>query len=285
MHAIKGMMLGLAVGAGSMYLLDPRRGARRRHGLVDRARRAITDVEDVAGKARRDAENRAHGLSARLHGSPPSHRERTMLSESTPERRLLEGGGGAALALYGLVRGGALGLLASIGGVSLIARAVVPRMRGMIRVQKTITINAPIDEVFAFWSRFENFPRFMEHVIEVATDGPRSHWRVKGPAGLPIAWDADLVESVPNRKIAWRSVEGSVVVHNGEVHFESLGDRTTRINIHMAYKPPACAIGHAVAAFLVGDPKKLIDDDLMRMKSLLEGNPPRDSRMRATELH
>lgn len=286
MHAIKGMMLGLAVGAGGMYLLDPRRGARRRHGLVDRARRAITDVEDVASKARRDVENRAHGFSARMHGSPAGHRQRTMLSQTTPERRLLEGGGGALLAMYGLVRGGVIGLLSSVGGIALIARAAVPRQDGMIRVQKTITIEAPIDEVFAFWSRFENFPRFMEHVIEVATDGPRSHWRVKGPAAVPVAWDADLLESIPNRKIVWRSIEGSVVEHHGEVHFESLGDRSTRINIHMAYMPPAGAIGHAVAAFLLGDPKTLMDQDLLRMKSLLEGNPPRDRHPQTTpELH
>lgn len=269
------MFLGSALGATSMYLLDPRRGARRRHGLVDRVRGALNEVEDVAQKAGRDARNRMHGVSAHLHGSPPSHRQRRALSEGTPERRLLEGGGGAALVLYGLVRGGVVGALAALGGVSLVSRAAVPRQRGLIRVQKTITIDAPIDRVFAFWSQFENFPRFMEHVADVRTDGPCSHWRVKGPAGVSVEWDAELVERIENQKLVWRSLEGSSVEHHGEVHFEPIGDGATRVSIHMAYRPPGGALGHAIAAFLQGDPKHLMDDDLLRVQALLSGHTPR----------
>lgn len=190
-----------------------------------------------------------------------------------PERRLLEGGAGALLAMWGFGRGGLLGAGAAVIGASMLARAAFTEPGGEIQVQKTITVGAPIEDVYELWSHFDNFPRFMEHVLDVRSDGDRSHWRVRGPAGLPIEWEAEVTRRIPNRAIAWRSIESedsSGVVHHGEVHFERVSDRATRISIHMRYTPPAGALGHAVAAFLHGDPHTLMDDDLLRMKSLLE---------------
>jgi uncharacterized membrane protein len=270
-HSLSSILAGAGLGAALTYFLDPARGARRRHGVVDRFAGAAHDVEDLAGKAGRDLRNRARGAAARVQGAPAPRRSRSMLSQGTPERRLLEGGGGALLALWGAARGGLLGGIAAVSGASLLACAAVARADERIRVQKTITIGAPIDDVFGFWSRPENFPRFMEHVLEVRADGEdRWHWRVAGPASIPVEWDAELTASIRNRTIAWRSLEGSTVEHRGEVHFESLDPGTTRISVHMAYRPPAGALGHAVASFLGGDPKTLMDADLLRLKSLLE---------------
>jgi uncharacterized membrane protein len=287
-YPISWLFTGAGLGAVSVYLLDPRRGRRRRHGIEDRLRGAASDIQALAGKARRDVENRARGLAARARGSRPTRAPRRhLLSRGTPERRLLEGGVGSLLALWGVARGGLVGFGAAAAGASLIACAAVPRQDGIIRVQKTLTIQAPIDQVFEFWSRFDNFPRFMEHVQEVRSDGDRSHWRVSGPAGIAVEWEAEVTEQIPNRKIAWRSVEGSAVEHHGEVHFEPIDDHQTRISILMAYNPPGGALGHAVAGFLQGDPKTLMDDDLQRVKSLLErGKTTAGSReVTAGELH
>jgi uncharacterized membrane protein len=281
-------MLLFGAGAASMYLLDPQRGRRRRHILGDRLRSAVGDVEDVAGKAERDLENRARGAIARARGAAPSRRDhRSLLSEGVPERRLLEGGAGALLGLWGLSRGGVVGLGATIGGAYLVARAAVPRQDGVIRVQKTITIRAPIERVFSFWSQFANFPLFMEHVLAVHTIGDRSRWRVAGPLGITVEWEAEMIERVENRKIAWRSVEDSSITHHGEVHFEKTDDNATRISIHMAYDPPGGALGHAVAGFLMGDPKTLMDDDLLRLKSLLENGATRahSRHVRSDQVH
>jgi uncharacterized membrane protein len=280
-------LLGAAgLGAATVYFLDPQRGRRRRHVLQDRVRGAVHEIEDLADKAQRDVENRARGLAARATGSAPS-RNADMLSVGMPARRLLEGGGGSLLALWGLARGGVVGLGALAGGAYFIACAAAPRMDGIIRVNKTITIEAPIEEVFGFWSKFDNFPRFMEHVEEVRSEGDRSHWRVSGPAGVTVEWDAEIVERVANRKIAWRSIEGSTVEHHGQVTFERIGDNRTRISIQMAYDPPGGALGHAVAAFLQGAPKKLMDDDLLRLKSLLEDGKTtaRSREVTTRELH
>lgn len=268
---ISWLLGGAVLGAASMYFLDPDRGKRRRHQAVDRARGALSDVEQLAGKAERDLEHRSRGLAARVRGAPARRgRGLRMLVGGTPEQRLLQGIAGSALSTWGLARGGIVGAGAVVGGASLIASAVVPRQDGMIRVQKTITIDAPVEEVCRFWSRFENFPRFMEHVLEVRTEDDRSSWKVAGPAGVPIEWQAEITEKVENRKIAWRSLPGSVVEHHGEVHFERAGDHATRISVHMVYRPPGGALGHAAAGFLMGDPKTLMNDDLLRLKSLFE---------------
>ena len=38
----------------------------------------------------------------------------------------------------------------------------------------------------------------------------------------------------------------------------------------MTYNPPAGAIGHALAALFGADPKRTMDEDLARLKSLFE---------------
>lgn len=55
--------LGAALGAGVMYLLDPKNGRRRRALLGDKLTRARHEVEDKVGQTARDAKNRAKGLA------------------------------------------------------------------------------------------------------------------------------------------------------------------------------------------------------------------------------
>ncbi|HEV2123977.1 MAG TPA: SRPBCC family protein [Chloroflexota bacterium] len=138
-------------------------------------------------------------------------------------------------------------------------------------VHRTITINAPVDEVFEFWSHFENFPKFMSHVLAVRDLGAgRSHWTVVGPAGTEVHWQAVITEVVPNETLAWKSVAQPTVQHAGIIQFRENADRTTQVDIRLSYNPPAGALGHAVASFFGSDPNSAMDDDLVRLKSLLE---------------
>lgn len=68
----------------------------------------------------------------------------------------------------------------------------------------------------------ENFPKIMAHIREVRETGDgRSHWTVAGPAGVPIEWDTEVTARVPNEVIAWRTLPGSLVGHDGIVRFEA----------------------------------------------------------------
>lgn len=150
-----------------------------------------------------------------------------------------------------------------------------------IDFQKTINIQAPVDKVFSMWTHYDNFPRFMHHVREVRDLGNgRSNWRVAGPMGTEIQWDAVCTRQEPNRMFAWRTEPGSVVAHAGIIHFEPNADGSTRVHLQMSYSPPAGVAGHWLASLFSADPKHEMDQDLLRMKSYLEtGKTPRDAAM------
>ena len=147
-----------------------------------------------------------------------------------------------------------------------------------IEFRKGVRINASVEQVFAFWQNYDNFPRFLSHLKEVRDLGDgRSHWIASGPAGTPIEWDAQITETRPNRVIAWESLPGSDVYNAGRVRFESV-DGATRVDVFMTYNPPGGIAGHAIASLFGADPNSAMDDDLLKLKSLLEqGGSPTSS--------
>src|SRR3954469_8189384 len=140
-----------------------------------------------------------------------------------------------------------------------------------VTVEKTLQVGAPVDRVWELWSNFESFPRFMAHLREVRKiEEGRSHWVAIGPAGVPAEWEAVVTDWVPGQFLGWRSVEGSPIENSGQVRLRPVSDRETQIDVQRTYTPPAGAAGHALAALLGADPKQAMDDDLLRLKSLLE---------------
>ncbi|MDB5764375.1 MAG: polyketide cyclase [Herminiimonas sp.] len=215
-------------------------------------------------------------------------RDGVMHANWTPALRLMTSLGGGMLGLYGMARRSTTGTLLAAAGLGLLARGVtnmnLKQMLGLggnaqpVNVQKTIGISAPPAAVFDMWSRYENFPHFMSHVMEVIDLGQqRSHWIVKGPAGANVEWDSMLTESTRPTRLAWRSEPGAAVDNAGSVHLEPM-DGGTRVTVRMSYRPPAGAVGQVVAMLLGSDPEQAMDDDLMRMKNFIEtGIPPHDA--------
>jgi len=139
----------------------------------------------------------------------------------------------------------------------------------MASVTQEIVVAAPIGQVFAYWKNFENFPQFMENIESVEVIGPeKTHWKAKGPLGIPVEWDAETTYIEENKKIAWKSTEGTIETH-GAVVFHELGSDSTRVTVGLEYNPPAGALGEAVAK-LVQDPAKQLEEDLERFKSVAE---------------
>jgi uncharacterized membrane protein len=146
------------------------------------------------------------------------------------------------------------------------------RRGGAVRVEQVTTISRPVEEVYHFWRAFQNFPRFMRHLESVQVDGSRkSHWRAKGPAGVMVEWDAEMIEDREPEWIAWRSLEGSDIPNSGSVRFRPApGARGTELRVQMEYSPPAGRLGRGVAWLLGSDPERQIREDLRRCKQLLE---------------
>ena len=139
-------------------------------------------------------------------------------------------------------------------------------------VRKSVTVNRNAEELYAFWRNFEQLPRFMNHLkVVTQTGNGRSHWVAKGPSGIDVEWDAQIVEDKPNELIAWRSLEGSDVHNAGEVRFEpSRHNRGTVIKVRLQYDPPGGKMGAAVAKMLGQAPEKQIAVDLLRFKQMME---------------
>jgi uncharacterized membrane protein len=149
-------------------------------------------------------------------------------------------------------------------------------------------VHRPVHEVFDLWSRFDNFPMFMEHVREVDLEigGRNSKWTVDGPAGTKVEFEAQITAFEPDRAIAWKTLANQPIEHEGRVRFEEVPDGT-RVHVQMTYHPPGGIVGHAIGHILGWDPKRRMDDDLVRMKTLLEEGKTRahQHRVQLADLH
>ncbi len=139
-------------------------------------------------------------------------------------------------------------------------------------VTTSITINRTPEEVYRYWRDFHNLPRFMFHLqsVQLTGDG-RLHWAARGPAGTTVEWDAEIVQEVPNERIAWRSVQGADVANAGAVRFTPApGGRGTEVTVELEYATPAGAVGGAFAKIFGEHPLQQAKDDLRRFKQVLE---------------
>ena len=211
----------------------------------------------------------------------PSRLARRQLGHWPPAARLAIGTAGAGALLAGLSRGGVLGLgTAVLGGIAIargIANVRVAELGGLrgrrpaIDVEKTMTVNAPVQDVVELFTMPENFPRFMRHVKSVRRIGDnRWVWSVAGPAGVHFEWEGSLQRLVPNELVAWKSEEGASVQNEGSVTFETVAPGTTRLSIRLRYWPPGGLVGHEIARLLGDDPARELDEDMLRLKSLVE---------------
>lgn len=251
--------------------------------LQEEMRRVLWAVRAVAGVKHVENCLIAHqqaDVPDLLGGKPLPAPE--LLHESwTPATRAVTGTAGGLLVAYAAWRRGWTGLGLGLLGVNLLGRAVSnigPRhLFGLgdaesagIRVQKTIHVNVPVETVYELLADPEKLPRFMSHLVAVKQIGDnRYRWTASGPAGRPVSWDAEIAQNKKNKTLAWRSLPGAAVANEGVVQLDT-ENAGTRVHIRLAYVPPAGVIGHAIAEIFGADPKHALDDDMVRLKSLLE---------------
>jgi len=251
---------GAVVGAGLVYLFDHERGASRRARLGSRL--GLTEAPGRYGMRLGDID----GLEAANLG-PGS-------GDARQAARLI----GGALVAYGLLRRGRTGRAMRALGIGLLARGLERQegrpphgdRRRTVDIQKTIHIDAAIERVFAFWSDYENLPLILSNIREVQDLGAgRSRWVVIGPDNVPLTWTAVLTEREAPRLLAWRSEPGAILENAGVVRFTPEG-AGTRVDFRFCYSPPGGRHGADLAEFFGADPRNRVNEDLGRLKALLE---------------
>jgi uncharacterized membrane protein len=257
---------------------------------VEAVRSAVHQVEGVQAVDDQLEVHETAGAIPALQGEGnTNHRRSDLLHEHwSPAPRALAGAAGGTLLAIGLNRGGLRGLGMATGGGLLLARAVTNQplrtITGIdagpdaVHIEKHIHIDAPTEKVWSHIEDYEHFPAYMSHVREVRREGDGlSHWRVDGPFGTSVEWDAELVEVRPDEALVWRSTHGAPVQHTGYIELEPDGDGS-HLQVHLYYNPLAGMAGHAVARIFGVDPKSQLDDDLMRLKTAIEtGRAPHDA--------
>jgi uncharacterized membrane protein len=222
-------------------------------------------------------------FSERIHREARRNRKNIGVLEGR-----ISAGAGGGLLLLGLITRKRLGLalsLASAGGYllyrGLTRRDPVYRLlslntetqgdQGRIEVVRTIVIERPATEIYGYWRNLDRLPLFMRHLASVREiDGQRSHWQAIAPAGTTVEWDAEIVQDLPGERLSWHSLPDSEVMNSGVVHFRDLGNGATAVQVFISYAPPAGVIGAGVAKLLGAEPGQQIEEDLQRLKDLLE---------------
>jgi len=143
--------------------------------------------------------------------------------------------------------------------------------KGTSIVGRSVTINKPVGELFAFFRDFANLPSFMENVERIdVLDAKRSHWVVKGPARTTYEWDALVTDEVQDQYIAWASQPGADVDNSGRVEFRDAGARGTVVTATILYDPPGGVVGKLIAKMFQREPAIQARRDLRRFKQLME---------------
>ena len=163
----------------------------------------------------------------------------------------------------------AVGVITAVDGYAALRAGRAPRTT---ELTAATTVARTPDEVFAFWRSLENLPRFMAHVEQVRdTGGGTSRWRVRAPFGRTVEWDARITRETPGRGLSWRSADGSRIDNRGSVEFSAApGGRGTEVRVRISYRVPAGRLGRAVARYFGEEPHQQLDDDLRRLKQVLE---------------
>jgi uncharacterized membrane protein len=136
----------------------------------------------------------------------------------------------------------------------------------MSEIIETIDLEVPVEAAYDQWTQFEDFPGFMDGIDAVYQMDDRTlDWHAV-VAGIPRNWRARITEQVPDRRIAWTSIEGTG--NAGVVTFHRLDRDHSRVTLQLAVEPHGVLEDAGDALGLV---QRRTRGDLRRFKDFIEG--------------
>lgn len=203
----------------------------------------------------------------------------------TPFERVISLAAGT-LFIYSSLKRGSFGLLSALasgyllyrGGTGhcsiyqMIDKRVLPDPVKNINIRTSMNVKRPRHEVYAFWRRLENMPRFMKHLESVRSlDDRHSVWRAKGPAGLgTVEWKAEIVKDEPGELLGWSSLPDADIHNAGKVEFHDGPAGSTDLQIVITYRPPLREVGESISKLLNPLFHRMVREDVSNFKVFME---------------
>lgn len=142
-----------------------------------------------------------------------------------------------------------------------------------ISVEESITVNAPVNAVYAFWKELSNLPKFMKHLKSVEMINYKtSLWTANILGGLiKVHWSAKIIKEEPNRYLSWKSLDDSMIETTGRVEFRKrTADNGTELRVEINYQPPGGKIGAGIASIFSDKFEQMIRSDIQQFKIYVE---------------
>lgn len=140
-------------------------------------------------------------------------------------------------------------------------------------ITRSIIVKADVDRAFDTWANFEKFPMFMKYIQSVHMTGDRtSYWKMKGPLGKTVEWEAETTLLEENQRIGWstKDRENGNLTTSGQVTFTPLSQGETQITVMLNYVPQTGIVGNMVEKFFA-NPEAQLEEDLQNFKNYVEG--------------
>ena len=139
----------------------------------------------------------------------------------------------------------------------------------MPTIKQSVEVNVSVETAYNRWTRFEEFPKFMDGIREVRRiDDTHLHW-VAEIGGQTEEWDAEITQQKPEVRIAWKATGGKR--NAGIVTFHRIDDRSSKIRLQMDWEPEGMVekLGSAI-----GQDDRTVKSDLERFKEVVESGRP-----------
>jgi uncharacterized membrane protein len=135
----------------------------------------------------------------------------------------------------------------------------------MTTIEESVEVAVPVRTAYDQWTQFEEFPRFMEGVESVTqVSDTQTHW-VTNIAGVHREFDAEIVEQIPDDRVAWRSTDGTTQA--GVVTFHRLAEGRSKVMLQLDFEPEGIL---EMVGDKLGTVKRRASGDLERFKEFIE---------------
>ncbi len=148
--------------------------------------------------------------------------------------------------------------------------------KGARTAEKSVVVNRPVEEVYAYWEDLTRLPEFMHHLESVESiGGGKTRWTANAMWGHKVHWDAEITEKEPGRLIQWESLPGAEVASQGRVEFHTVedddsGEKGTRLDVVVHYRPAGGKVVTTIAKWYEETVSDKLEEDLHRFKLMLE---------------